>query len=110
MLVNREEGIKLTYNSEELYNEIVKAYIDESDEYKSNLAEHLSEKNWREYAVIAHAIKSNSKQIGANELFEEALSMELAAKASDEATILAKHDQFLAHYEEVLDFIKPWLL
>lgn len=106
MLVDREEGIKLSYGSEELYNSIVDAYIEESEGYKANLAKFLAEKNWREYTVIAHAIKSNSKQIGAAALFEEALSMEMAGKSEDEAYLIGNHDIFIKHYDEVLDYLK----
>lgn len=106
MLVNREEGLKLSYNSEELYNEILAAYIEESDEYKKNLSKFLEEKNWKEYAVIAHAIKSNSKQIGAQALFDEAYKMEMAGKSEDEGYITDNFSAFLTHYEEVLNEIK----
>lgn len=106
MLVNREEGIKLSYGSEELYNSIVEAYIEESAEYKTNLAKFLTDKNWKEYTVIAHAIKSNSKQIGAEALFEEALKMEMAGKSEDEAYISENHGPFMEHYEEVLAVLK----
>lgn len=106
MLVNKEDGLKLSYDSEELYQSIIEAYIEESDEYKANLAKFLEEKNWREYQVIAHAIKSNSKQIGANDLFAEALEMEMAAKAENEEYIVNNHDTFMKHYEEVLLFLK----
>lgn len=105
MLVNKEEGIKLSYGSEELYNSIVEAYIEESEGYKANLAKFLSEKNWKEYTVIAHAIKSNSKQIGAAALFDEALKMEMAGKSEDENYITANHNTFMEHYQEVLDFL-----
>lgn len=106
MLVNREEGIKLSYGSEELYQSIIEAYIEESEEYKVNLAKFLEEKNWREYQVIAHAIKSNSKQIGAEALFAEALEMEMAGKAENEEYIIKNHNTFMEHYEEVLLFLK----
>lgn len=108
MLVNKEEGIKLSYGSEELYNEIIQAYLEESDGYLSGMDKFISEKNWREYAVIAHAIKSNSKQIGAAELAEEALSMEMAGKSGDESLIAEKQEDFIKHYKEVLDYLRTW--
>lgn len=106
MLVDKEEGLKLSYGSESLYQKIIAAYLEESDGYLERLEAFLAEKNWREYTVIAHAIKSNSKQIGANALFEEALSMEMAGKSEDEAFIGEHHATFIEHYKEVLDELK----
>lgn len=105
MLVNKEEGIKLSYDSQDLYNEIIAAYIEESVEYKNNLEKFLEDKNWKEYTVVIHAIKSNSKQIGAEGLYEKALNLETAGKSGDENYIYENHNIFLEEYENVLNEI-----
>ena len=46
--------------------------------------EYLASKNWKEYTVKVHALKSTSLLIGAKELSDEALALEMAGKSGDE--------------------------
>ena len=72
---------------------------------KSGLIQALyREKNWKEYAVQVHALKSSSLTLGAKELSENAKTLELAAKAltaGDETqllTIETNHGPLLKFY------------
>lgn len=105
-LVDRAAGLELSYGSQELYDSILEAYLEEYDDNVTKLAGFLADKNWKEYRVIAHSIKSNSKQIGANELFEEALKMEMAAKEENAEAVAAGHDSLIKDYSHVVEYIK----
>lgn len=105
-LVDKEAGLELSYGSKELYDEIIEAYLEEYPKYVEGLNNFLAEKNWREYTVIAHAIKSNSKQIGAEELYDVALKSELLGKEADEEGIRSNHDKLIKLYSDVVEFIK----
>lgn len=106
VLVNKKAGIELSCNSVELYREILKVYLDESGDNIEKLDTFLSENNLKEYAVIAHAIKSNSKQIGADSLFEFALSMEMSAKEGNKDYINDNHKAFIDRYKCILDYVR----
>ena len=65
----------------------------------------MAEKNWHNYTIEVHALKSASKQIGATKLSEDAAELEAAGNALNEALILEKTPALLelyAHYEEIL--------
>lgn len=101
---NIDKDVAMAYcaDDEEIFVEVLEAYLEQGDDYKQKLASYRDAKDWKNYAIIAHAIKSTSLTIGAQELSELAKSHEFAGKADDEAAINATYDQFLALYDEVL--------
>jgi len=101
-LISREIGLKYCGGSEELYTEILESYYTESSRYQTLLAEHYSNRNWKDYAIVAHALKSTSLGIGASSLSELAKKQELAAKGGDVATLATYHEDLLALLAKVL--------
>ena len=61
--------------------------------------------DWKNYAILVHALKSSSKTIGAMELSEVAYTEEMAAKEADEATIRRHHDQMMEEYRRILGLL-----
>lgn len=64
------------------------------------MAEYLAAGNMKNYASIAHAIKSNSRLIGLPVLGDYAYEFELKGKAEDIEFIKANHETFIEsiHY------------
>ena len=65
-------------DSEELYLDIVGTYLEE-DRY-GLISEYFAANDLENYRIQVHALKSGSRTIGANALYEEALRPEDAAK------------------------------
>ena len=61
--------------------------------------------NWTDYGITAHALKSTSLTIGAEELSGKAKELEMAGKSADEAFIRENHSVLLQMYAEVCDSI-----
>ncbi len=55
-------------------------------------------RDFKNYAIKVHALKSSARIIGATEFGEDAQALENAAKASDIAYIDKHHDSFIADY------------
>ncbi len=104
--IDREEGLRFCGGDEEFYKEILEEYYNMGQEYLEKLPEHLKQKNWKEYAIMAHSIKSNSKTIGAVEFAERALQHELAAKEENETFLLEDHETFMQEYQEMIEYVK----
>ena len=69
------------------------------------IKQYAEEKNWHNYTIEVHALKSASKQIGATKLSEDAAELEAAGHALNEAIILEKTPALLdlyLHYENIL--------
>lgn len=99
-----DRNVAMTYcaDDEEIFAEVLDAYLEEGDGYQQKLADYRAAKDWKNYSIIAHAIKSTSLTIGATELSELAKSHEFAGKADDEAAIAETYDKFIEMYRAVL--------
>ena len=99
--IDKATAMQYCANDEELYNEILEIYI--SDNKLSELREHYSAKNYKALAITAHTIKSTSKNIGAVNMSELALGMEMAAKKEDINYIDEHIDELEKVYSNLLD-------
>lgn len=101
---NIDKDVAMAYcaDDEEIFQEVMEAYVEQGDDYKQKLAAYRDAKDWKNYAIIAHAIKSTSLTIGAQELSELAKSHEFAGKAEGESAINETYDQFVELYDAVL--------
>ncbi len=74
-------GIKYCAGDEEMYREILEIYCEEYDEKIAAFEQIFDEKNWKNYIVAIHELKSNSLNIGAAELSKLCFELEQAGKA-----------------------------
>ncbi|MCR4792927.1 MAG: response regulator [Lachnospiraceae bacterium] len=103
-----EQALVFTQD-EEFYQEILENFVSEYDERSNKLRELYKDKKWSDYSVVVHALKSNARTIGAMELSEIALTMEMATKESDEDLIVKEHDHTMEMYESTVSVIKKIL-
>ena len=85
--------------SEKLFWQILKEYAKSIPKKTKLLQQHFDTKNWKNYTIEAHALKSFSKQIGAMELSELAAEMEWAGNNNDIDFIKVNHEKMLKLYE-----------
>lgn len=90
---------------EENWLEILKVCGDSASENKTKLEEFYQTKNWREYTILIHGVKSSMRTIGAIPLSDMAKALEQAGKAEDTAYIEAHHGEMLAEYNRVDSFL-----
>ena len=62
----------------------------------------LADRDWKNYGIAVHSLKSTSRMLGIRDLAEMAAGLETAAKNGDEETILRDHGPMAARYEEVI--------
>lgn len=107
--LSKDKAIQYCLGSEEMYAEVLKAYWEQGQEYLGQLPEFFRQGDWKNYAIIVHAIKSTSLQIGAEELSEMALQHEMAAKEKNEVFLKENWERFIHLYQAVLNKIKEIL-
>ena len=94
--------------SEKLYWEVLKDYY-LLIQKKAALIQQLEDnKDWKNYTIEVHALKSASRQIGATSLSEEAARLERAGNEQDIDTILDFTSIMLDHYLEYDRILKPF--
>jgi signal transduction histidine kinase/DNA-binding response OmpR family regulator len=105
--LDREKGLEYCCNDETFYREMLLVYVGESKE--KALQEMYQEENWKEYQVLAHAVKSTSLSIGAVTLSENAKELEMAAQDENISYITRHHEEVIEEYTSLLNRIKKAL-
>ena len=101
-MIHVKTGLFYTGGSKDAYLSILETYVGKGDEKVIQLRELFNKKEWRNYIIEAHALKSSSLSIGAKELSEVAKTVELAGKAGDMEVVMQNHDRMCELYEQVL--------
>lgn len=100
--IDRETALKYCSNNEKIYKEVVEVYCTEGKEYLEKFSKYYKESDWKQYKVIAHALKGTSRLIGATVFAEKVYGMEQAAKQEDAEFLQREHLQFVEELEELL--------
>ena len=93
----------MTYcGDKEGFRDIVLIYHSEGAKRKASLEESFQMKDWKNYVITVHALKSNSRGIGANELADLALNLEMAGKENRIDYIFENHDELMDKHNPFL--------
>ena len=105
--LDTDSAVKLL-GSPELYLSILTDYYN-LIETKANQIKALKETaNWPVYTIEVHALKSASRQIGANSLADKAAELEKAGNIRDTYFIQTHTDDMLEQYRSYLSVLKPF--
>ncbi len=97
--VDPATGLSYCQNEEELYSSVLKDYAESADEKARQIRQYYDARDWDNYSILVHAVKSSSKTIGATTLSDTALRLEKASDEGREHVIMSEHDGMLAKYE-----------
>ena len=73
---------------------------------KIELEGYMEDRNWDDFRIRVHAVKSSSKTIGAEKLFRSAEMLEEASRDHKEETIMLLYPEFLTEYNRVTELIR----
>lgn len=109
--LNELEGVDLAEavkncGSRDILKEVVKDFLISIDSKADNIEKYASEKDYRNFTVAVHALKSSARLIGALELSEDAAYMEKCGNEEDEARIATGADKLVADYRSYKDKLK----
>ncbi len=104
--VDTNEGLRLCEKDESMYRSILEVYSNEEKEKAQALRDSFESRDWKNYGIYIHSLKSSSRTIGAAELSELAAELEAAAKSGKEEFIQENHAKAMEMYEEVLTVIR----
>lgn len=104
-----EKGISFTGGDKDTYCEILALYAKKGYEKRAHIDELFRQKDWKNYVIEVHALKSTSLSIGAVKLSELAKELEAAGKAESYAVIEKKNDELLRMYREIIGIAEDYL-
>ncbi len=96
--IDVDAGLRYTMSDEKFYVEILGDYVSNADSIIEELNGYLLNKDWDNYRIRIHSLKSSSKMIGAMKLSGEAMTLEYAARDREISVIESRHEGFIIHY------------
>ncbi len=109
-LVDAETGIFYTGGDVDAYNEILDIYVRKGPEKLVQIGKLFDDKEWKNYVIEVHALKSSSLTIGSKGLSELAKELEMAGKAGNYRVIEEKNASMLELYGKVIEAGKKYLI
>lgn len=106
---NVDQGMEYAVDNKEFYIETLEIYLDETGEDEMLLREYLEQENMKDYEVVVHALKSNSRLVGAVATSELALQMEEASRDGDLEFVQEHHDELMARLTLARKHIRQYL-
>ncbi|MBR4153705.1 MAG: response regulator [Selenomonadaceae bacterium] len=105
--INLETGLRYCMDSKSFLIQMLTTFTDGKKADK--IQEKFEAGDWKNYQILVHALKSTSLSVGAENLSEQAKSLEMAAKNNSIEEIQANHADLMANYAKVRDEIAKWL-
>lgn len=104
--INQDLGVSYCADSRDVYIEMLQIYVEQGEENLAKLPEMVAAKDWKNYAVSVHGLKSTSLTIGAEAFSAKAKEQELAAKAEEIDFIMGSYEEFLQVYRKVISAVQ----
>ena len=92
----------------EMYNITLEEFYRELQNKLNDLTSYKEAGNMDDYAILAHALKTEARYVGCTELGELAYEHELAGKSKDISKINEKFDILITEANRVYDVIKVY--
>ena len=97
-------GIRYS-GDEQSYREMLRVYKDSVSDRSKEITDYYNSKDYKNYTIKVHGLKSSSKIIGAVGFGEMAQKMEDAGKSGDEEYIASNHEELIREYERLGELI-----
>ena len=91
-------GLGYCRNDAQFYQMLLMQFSSDAERKRKELQKLFEEKDWHNYMINVHALKSTAKMIGADELSELARKLERAAEKQTVLEILTGHGKMMSLY------------
>jgi len=116
-LLNSDKGLEYCANSPEVYVEILSMFCALRETSEKEMAGYLETRDWKNYTIKVHALKTNARSIGADFMGELCYELELAGKKiqagedakGQEDLITEKHPEMLEVFDRTVAAVKEYM-
>ena len=108
--IDTDAGLKYCVGDRDFYKSLLVQFASEAPDKIASMNNYYNLRDWHNYEIFVHALKSTSKMIGIGELSEKAKALEQAAKENGEEFILGHHEEMIRDYSRITADIKEQLL
>ena len=103
--INVRQGIAYCGGKVQDYLEVVQIYYATGMEKILEIENFYEQRDWKNYSILVHAVKSTSQGIGAKQLSDMAKDLEYAGKSMDEYFIDSHHKEMMEEYQRILNLL-----
>ena len=93
----------------DMYNDTLKDFLAESEDRLPKMEKYKNEEDTNNYAILAHAMKSDSKYLGFKTLAELSYKHELEGKANNISYIKEHYDELMEEVNRIIDIVNKYL-
>ena len=93
----------------EMYEMTLEEFYNELQNKIRDLENYKNDSNMEDYAILAHALKTEARYVGCNELGDMAYEHELAGKEKNQDLVNQKFDELKTEANRIYDVIKKYL-
>lgn len=95
-------GLRYSQRDVGLYHTLLKQYVREAPLKQEKINGYYKDRDYKNYEILVHALKSTSKMIGATDLSDRAKKLEDLAKAGGSEITGEMHDAMMAIYRKTV--------
>jgi len=93
----------------EMYDEMLQDFLDECEERMPKVEEYYQNGDMKNYAILVHAMKGDSKYLGFTKLAEISLEHQLKSQENDLEYIKKYYNEWLQEVRRVLRVVQDYL-
>ena len=107
--IDIEQGLTYTGGDPDTFIFTIKVYREEIENNIALMERAIEQEDVRDFTIRIHALKSASRSVGASQLADAALKLEMSGKNDDLDFIRRNAPRTLARYREYLDILKDFV-
>lgn len=106
--INVDQGLEILGDME-MYEETLNDFLTESETRLQKIADFKEVGDMANYAILVHAMKSDSKYLGFTRLAELSLNHEMESKANNLEYVIKNYDELMAEANRIIKVVKEYL-
>ena len=104
--IDTAHGMEYSMDDKDMYKDLAQMFCEQYEQNAATIKSDFEGKDWANYKIHVHGLKSNSRLVGGMELGNLAEKCEHAARDNDEALLNAETPNLLNLYAETVAAIK----
>lgn len=101
-----ESGLRYCGNDETFYEKVLTKFAEDAARKRADIETAFRGKELKDYGILAHALKSSSRMVGADDLSLMSKDAEDAAKNEDMKYVQENHAELIEKYRETVSYIQ----
>lgn len=91
------------------YDETIEGFVEEQETRLPKIQEYLDNSDMENYAILVHAMKSDSKYLGFTKLAELSYEHEMASKVNNIDEVQKNYDELIKEANRITELAKEYL-